>query len=246
MSGTNPSDPTPQNAIWSAPVPQAVLGLNSSMTYGSMFQCAVPMTFQLGVGAYFQVVVDPVGFLKVFPGLSFADALDPVFGGGAYGNIQLTLGTSAQIVMGKSYQITLGPDAKKVATDTLTLCKPVQKGLCVAMFLASLVYTGAYGIMSDDDQRAILTMVYQNLMQVGVGFVMLAENANEMGYDSMWTALTTAYYSKIPSSPLTEAFFFGFAELAMVASIIVPPIVDSYGEVQLKQAEAQQAQQKSH
>jgi hypothetical protein len=241
MSGTNPSDPTPQNAIWSAPEPQAVMGLNSTMTYGSSFQCASPVNFQVALGGSFQIFVDPVGFMKAFPGLSFPDTLDALFGGGAYGNIQLTLGTSAQLVMGRSYNIDLGPARSETHTQQYTLCKPVEQGLSIAIVIATIAYTLSYGLSSDDDTRAILTMVYQGLVQIAVDGILLAENTNQVGYNGMWRLLDQALFKTTVPQDSTEYLVLGLAELVVAVAIIVPPIMDSVGEKQLDNAKAQQA-----
>jgi len=240
MSGTNPSDPAPQNAIWSAPEPQAVMGLNSSMTYGSQFQCASPVNFQVALGGSFQIFVDPAGFMKAFPGLNFPDTLDALFGSGAYGNIQLTLGTSAQLVMGRSYNIDLGPARSETHTQQYTLCKPVEQGLSIAIVIATILYTFSYGIASDDDSRAILTMIYQGLVQVAVDGILLAENTNQLGYNSMWKLVDKALFSASVPQDSTEYQVLGLAELLVMVSIIIPPIMDSIGEKQLDNAKAQQ------
>lgn len=240
MSGTNPGDPAPQNALWSAPEPQAVLGLNSSMTYGSQFQCAAPFNFQVGFGGNIQLVCDPLGFMKAFPGLDFPDALDALFGGGAFGSIQLTLGTAAQITMGRSYTVDLSPEKHDTHMQAVTLSKPVQKGLGVALFILTLAYTIAYGVADDDDSRAILTMVYQGVTQLGVDAMMACENANAMGYASMWRILDQALFKTAVPSDSAEYPVLAFAELLAASAIIVVPIMDSVGEKHLDDAKAQQ------
>jgi hypothetical protein len=250
MSGTNPSNPTPQNAIWSAPIPQAVLGLNATMTYGSAFQCSVPANFQVNVGGNYQLVVDPVGFMKAFPTeaeggdpasvLEFPAVLDPIFGSGVLGNVQITLGTSAQMTLGKSYNIDLGPKKNDVKTDSFTACKPIQRGLGTAMLFATLAYVVAYGALPTDLERAILTVTYQGLIQISVSVMMLAENANQLGYCSARKLLNQALFGTSVPDTSPEFMLLGLAELALAAAIIVPPILEGVGEKYLDDAKAQQ------
>jgi hypothetical protein len=242
MSGTNPGDPTPGNAIWSAPEPQAVLGLNASMTYGSQFQCAIPINYQIGIGANYQLLIDPVGIFKAFPDIPLSAASDAIFGLGALGNIQMTLGTSVQLNMGKSYSIDLGPSHQEAATHGFTGCKNVQKALCVVLSLTTLIYYLAYGIDSSDDGRAALTITYQLLSQVMIDAIMLVENANFLGYGSLGDLLNQALFrSGLPALSPAEGIVTVWAELAIITAVIVPPILDSIGEIHLDQAKAQQA-----
>jgi hypothetical protein len=238
MSGTNPGDPTPGNAIWSAPEPQAVLGLNSSMTYGSQMQFAVPANFQMAIGANYQFLVDPVGIMKGM-GLTFPNALDALLGSGAYGNIQLTMGTATQLNMGRNYNIDLSPAREQTGFQTNTLSTPVEKGLCIAISIATIAYAVAYGIADDDDSRAILTMIYQGLMAIGADGILLAENANQLGYRGMWRLLNQALFRTAVPNDSTEWYMLALAELLVAVAIIIPPILDSVGEKHLDDAKAQ-------
>lgn len=246
---------TPDNSIWSQPIPQAIGGLNVYTVYGSDIQSSIPLSFQLATGSLVQMCVDPVGFLQAFSEGGeggFASKESAIlFGSGAGGSLQLTLGTSATIAMGLAYDIHIGP--KKITLDSSGRPALRAAGLVMGTIMGALalVFQLAYGLSDKDDVRAILAMTFEGAIQALV--------AGLMGYDNLYhaTELTTAYAynlvhveKKDPESfkpefttaDTIEAVIESLmATLVLQPAVIAPPILDSIGESKLRQLENESA-----
>ena len=237
---------TLSGTIWAQPVPQAVGGLSSSMVYGSAFQSSIPLGFQLASGSMIQMFVDPVGFGEAFSQYQFASKEDAIlFGTGAGGNVQMTLGTSATIAMGLAYDIHIGP--KKITLDSSDrpALRAVSLVMGAIMGALALVFQLAYGFSDKDDVRAILVMSFEGAIQ--------ALLAGLMGYDNLYhaTEVTTAfaYYQAHGEFKDPETFKPEFttadtieavieslmATIVLQPAVIAPPILDSIGESKLRQ-----------
>ena len=245
-----PTTNTAAGSIWAQPVPQAVGGLNATMVYGSAFQSSIPLAFQLASGSMVQMFVDPVGFGEAFSEFKLVSKDDTLlFGTGAGGNVQMTLGTSATIAMGLAYDIHIGP--KKITLDSSDrpALRKVSLVMGAIMGALALVFQLAYGLSGQDDVRAILVLGFEGAIQ--------ALLAGLMGYDNLYhaTEVTTAfaYYNAHGEFKDPETFMPEFttadtidavieslmATIAMQPAVIGPPILGSIGESKLRQLEGE-------
>ncbi len=236
-AGTGAWDPAVSGAAWVAPQPQAVLGMSSSMVYGSAFAGTAPLSFQLAGGGLLKLIVDPVGFWQAFaagPAPTWANA---IFGSGSLGSSQITLGTSANLVMGQSYDIVVGPP--KVTIDYSNLgMQAVTQALGIVMLAAAIAFMIAYDLITEDDKRANFVMVFQCVVQAALGIIMVYQNnvdlVNRETRKGIYEALATKdhYVLEEPASVAARVCpFVGPTEVLLAA--IIPPIVDTIGEKKL-------------
>ena len=157
------------DSLWPTPDPQAVLGVNSIMVYGGNFQMAVPLNVQLALGSNLQICVNPVAYAGAMGSTSHPSAPSPtlsqVLGSGTGGNMQFTIGTSTNFVMGQSVDINLGPKKIEIHVgDSAPIGTPcVILGWVFCGLIMSFVV--AYGLIHDDEQRALLTLTFQVALQ---------------------------------------------------------------------------------
>jgi hypothetical protein len=95
--------------------PQGVPGLNSIFVFGENLQTAVGLNHQLAVGSNLQICVNPIALAQVL-GLPLPVGISAALGSGVGGNIQLTLGTSTNIVLGL---LTLTSETRPTSSATL-------------------------------------------------------------------------------------------------------------------------------
>src|SRR5262245_28722006 len=78
--------------------PQGLLGLNSVVVFGENLQVAVPLNHQLAVGSNLQICINPLGLAAGVPTFPAGAVSSGILGGGIGGNMQFTIGTSANVV----------------------------------------------------------------------------------------------------------------------------------------------------
>jgi len=150
---------------WPKPWPQGVLGLNSAMVYGENFQGAVGINHQLAVGSNFQICVNPAGLLagaKTLPELPF---FTEALGSGIGGNMQLTIGTNAQVVYGRNIEIDAGMPKLELHGGTPEE-DAVSYGLVGGIGAVIFAYILAYGLLDGDQERANITIAFQVVLDV--------------------------------------------------------------------------------
>jgi len=104
------------------PPPLGVVGLNSVTVFGDNLQTAVGLNHQLAVGSNIQICINPLGMAAGVPGFPGAPALIAALASGQGGNMQFTVGTSANFVLGQEFDINLGrPRSRFRAPTAITL-----------------------------------------------------------------------------------------------------------------------------
>lgn len=246
MSGTNPGNATPSGAAWTAPQPAAVLGLSSSMVYGTSFASSLPQYLQLATGSQLKICVDPLGFSSAFMKMldrpPFAST-DLFLGSGITGNVQLTLGTSANVTLGEVYNIHLGPKAHDIrngAGKTHPHCTTFWLGLAIGAL--AVAFQIAYGLESKDDHRANWVLAFQVTMEVLLATLMTLEGVLGAADDAFTTAIWNLHVPQKSDSIWEKAGTYladvgattGLA-VAALAGAIASPILDSEGESTLQE-----------
>jgi hypothetical protein len=164
----------PNKNLYDKPEPQALLGLNSTVVYGTNFQVAFPLNFQMAFGSNLQVCVSPNAWATLYadnPATTMPATVLRFMGSGLGGNMQLTMGTNANFVMGQSFDINLGPQriTLDVHNNNVQTC---VKAWGTVILAASVVFLIAYAATPDDDGRAVFCMAFQLLMQIAILFLM--------------------------------------------------------------------------
>ena len=182
------------NAI-THPEPQGVGGFNSIVVYGENLQVAVGLNHQLAVGNNVQICINPAGLVAGAPGVQGSPILTAALGSGLGGNMQLTMGTSASVVMGQAFDINFGPPKITVNAGPAQAPDPPKPGeaaaptptggtniehlpsaiLCGVLGAAALVWVIAYAFEGADRARAELSLVMQPLFDAVLGSIMAAE-----------------------------------------------------------------------
>jgi len=243
MSGTNPGTATPSGAAWVQPQPQAVLGLSSSVIYGDAFTSSFPLSFQLATGGLFKLVIDPVGYAGAFPetmASAGAGQFVNLFGSGVGGNVQVTLGTAANVHMGVSYNIRIG-DEIKLKTGQHPAMRKIAFITGAIMAAASIAFQIVYGLMKHDDSRATFVVAYQILIQATLAVLLGAE----CGYWAVDHHVSHSLFDifgecKVDDDPETGLTVYQhilktLLSAAVAPGAILPPILESVGEKHLEE-----------
>ena len=157
----------PNKNLYPKPEPQAVLGLNSAVVYGSNVQIAFPTNFQLAFGSNLQVCISPNAWQTLYldGGLSMPNEFNTILGGALGGNMQLTMGTSANFVMGQVFDINLGPRRITLDVHNKTGIQKCCRFWGTALMAAAAIFLIANAATEDDDARAVLNLLFQALTQ---------------------------------------------------------------------------------
>jgi len=211
------------------------------MVYGENIQVACGLNHQLAVGSNLQLCVNPVVLAEMMqaPG---TEVLQALAGSGLGGNMQFTIGSSANVVWCRKFDIHMGPDDFKVDADQQDV---LGKLLCAAVGVAAIVHCIAYGLVASDDEngRATEVIVIQVLIDLLIGVLMLTQmnkSRIERSFDLMWKSLTVFPLWDTKS----EMERWGIPlELAMILSAAIIPVVLIAKEENHFQAETQDAAQ---
>jgi len=175
-TGGSGGDAAPNKNIWAHPEPQATFGMNSNFVYGANVAVACPLNFQVALGSNVQICINPTAFETLFgdgaTSWSGPSYYHQILGSGPGGNMQFTMGTSANFVVGQIYDINLGPRRITLDLHNQTMLSTLTKGLTLAIMLEVIVFVFAYGLIQDDDWRAGFVIAFQVVTQILLMVVM--------------------------------------------------------------------------
>jgi type VI secretion system VgrG family protein len=221
------------------PKAQGLLGLNAQTVFGENIQTALGINHQLAVGSNYQVCINPLGLLS---GLQVNPLVQGALGGGIGGNMQFTIGTSAQLTYGRAFEINVGAPKVELKSGT-DVQDPVTYVLCLAITAAALLYVYAFGHFDNDDTRANLTILFQILLDGLFGACVYAEgkkrqvdqNAEEIRKDvfelnhETWTpGVSDKPGPPSPdfmTKPLADTGLYGLKEDLTASAFLLLPVV---------------------
>ncbi len=222
LPGGGGSGGSPNVKLFQQPEPTGVPGLNSTMVYGQNLQVAMPLNHQIAVGSNLQLCINPAGLAAGVPGFPASAGATGALGGGLGGNLQFTIGTSASIVLGRSFDINFGP--KKVETPTGK--NPPLLVFCGIVGGLAAVWPFVYGLVEDDDARAELSIAFQTaidiallaLMEMTTAAKLLQDTSDEKGE----TLIFKYNLHKDPKDGTAPGFaLYAGYEAAMVATAVL-------------------------
>jgi hypothetical protein len=145
----------------------------------------------LAFGGLQKLIVDPLGWGMAFagPGTKDVSVVNPaveLLASGAFGSSQIILGTSANVVMGQIYDIIVGPQPIRIRTNTSTGLMVISLIIGGLLIVLSALFLWAYeaigsewdkgNLHADDDKRADLVMVAQEVMQLCIFTLIMIYN----------------------------------------------------------------------
>jgi hypothetical protein len=157
------------------PAPQGAGGLNSIMVYGENLQVAVGLNHQLALGSNLQICINPAGLAAGVPGFTTPPAVSGLLGSGLGGNMQFTIGTSANFVLGRSFDINLGPPKIEVQGGDLTSSHVATYILCGILGAAALAWVLFYAGLDADHDRAKEAFAFQLIFDILLMTIMIVE-----------------------------------------------------------------------
>jgi hypothetical protein len=225
----------PNENLFPQPEPQAILGLNSSVVFGGNFQVAVPLNFQLALGSNIQICLNPASFVDIFPVAAVpTQAMSAALGSGFGGNMQLTLGTNANFVMGQSYDINLGPRRIPIDTHDKTAIQPVALPMGLIFFGVVIAFLIAYDLIHDDDGRAFLLLTFQSVMQILLAALMKTQTLYHEVDEDGKKVIAGSFVANPASKAKPCSTLSGLVETAGIITLFeVPFLLESIGETQL-------------
>ena len=158
---------------WKKPAPQAIPGFNSTMVYGENLQATVGLNHQFAIGSNFQICINPAGLAAGVHGFAAPANITALLGGGLGGNMQCTIGTSANVVVGRSIDINLGPG--KISIEGGGAAHLPTYLVCGILGAAALVWVLLYQCLDDDNERAMEAVAFQALFDVLLSLLMSME-----------------------------------------------------------------------
>jgi hypothetical protein len=208
----------------SAPPPQGIIGMNSMVTYGDVFQCAGPVSHQVTIGQNLQMCIALGALLGEAldvvstPSTAIVSAAAQAIGG-AMGAMQFTVGASAQFTLGQSFEISVGPPKVEIHKSHSKKWDPVRI-LCVILGTLSELFTLVYDVLkgannsdsndpqnaaatpseqSGDEERAIFILAYQALTDAMLIAILLAEYLTDT-VDWLASDLAKKMYFRAPGA----------------------------------------------
>jgi type VI secretion system VgrG family protein len=259
--GSGGSATTPTGTVsgtpWAQPVPTSTVGLSSTVVYGSAFQSSFPMSLQLANGALMQLIVDPAGFEAAFPAakgpmatasLGLSNAVL-----GASGYTQMTLGNYINIIMGRNYDIQIGPQTVEVHTHDKSGDFILSPTLGEMLGVIAIIFQEAYALLGsvstslvNDDTRGVLVWMFQTAAQILVWNIVtlavtykIAENEVKIALNTLHIVEGLKYdaelFASIDDLTALKAGPLGLGSL--IEGLIIPTLIDSISEVELSQTD---------
>ena len=250
IPGGSGSGGGPDTDLWPQPPVQSVLGLNTMVVYGANFAAAFPLNFQMALGSNLQLCYNPGGLANLVGGTPMppaTDAVSKVIGSGIGGNMQMTMGTSTNFVIGQSYDINIGP--KRIVVDvhgTDTVTKPI---IVIAWIMMSLtvVFEAGYALLgadaldsyAKDDSRAILVGAYTVLTQVLLMALMAQQKLDNTVLDTqihVYRQMYTTGFSQEDPNPAphaSDAYAWTVGVWAIIMGLALAATFIGIGEAQL-------------
>jgi type VI secretion system secreted protein VgrG len=119
--------------------------------------------------------INPLGMAAGVPGFPGAPAMIAALASGLGGNMQFTVGTSANFVLGQEFDINLGPP--KIEISGPYSDHPATVVLCGALGAAAIAWVILYDALREDQQRASLAIKFQALVDALLGAMLTIEMA---------------------------------------------------------------------
>jgi type VI secretion system secreted protein VgrG len=253
----------PDRDLWPNPPVQSIAGLNTAVVYGTNFQTATPMAFQMALGSNLQMCLNPSALTNLLgdcPMPPLDQRMAQLIGGGIGGNMQFTLGTSANFVIGQSYDINIGPRRIVVDVHDQAIVNIPLKHLAWILAALAVAFEIVYAIIgikdltdSGDDARAVMICIYVPVTQVLLTAMLANQELNNMGLRKFKSGYNGSYatddisaqgFAKIADSDsYADSEATGVAILTMVGvvtALTAPPILAAVGEHGLDVGHAQQ------
>jgi hypothetical protein len=227
----------------SHPRPGEVPGLNSTFVYGENLQVAVGINHQLALGNNLQICINPLGLLAGVASLPSTSALPltGMLGSSVGGNMQFTIGTSANFVLGQSFDINLGPpkiEIKGGPGDGNNYGAHIPTDiLCGIMGALVLVWVIVYGTNTDDNMATDLTransvIFFQFAIEALLTAIMLIEVQLDKLSKESREAIQKAHEAADKSKEVsTLEGLLGFATGELFLAAIMAPIAATTGEM---------------
>jgi type VI secretion system secreted protein VgrG len=173
--GFDDGDATPMTH----PGPAEVPGLNSVWTFGENLQVAVGLNHQLALGNNLQICINPLGLFAGVPEIPVAQILTGAFGSGIGGNMQFTIGSSAQFVLGQEFDINIGPPKITVTAgpgnDGDWGLHVATEILCGVLGATTMIWALLYGTDTNNFHRANESFIFQLIVDALLVAVMEVE-----------------------------------------------------------------------
>ncbi len=215
------------------------------------------MSLQLANGALMQLIVDPAGFEAAFPAakgpmatasLGLSNAVL-----GASGYTQMTLGNYINIIMGRNYDIQIGPQTVEVHTHDKSGDFILSPTLGEMLGVIAIIFQEAYALLGsistslvNDDTRGVLVWMFQTATQILVWNILtlavtykIAENEVKIALNTLHIVEGLKYdaelFASIDDLTALKAGPLGLGSL--IEGLIIPTLIDSISEVELSQTD---------
>jgi len=248
--GPDPYDP------WPPPQTTAMLGMNGMMVYGENLQFATGLNHQAAIGSNLQVCINPFSLIEGAGG-SPDPSLAQCLGSGFGGNMQLTIGTSASFVLGRAFDINLGPRKFEVKAGG-SIEHPTTILLCRILGAIYIVWSICYSIslLDSNKSRSFMVLISQTAIIATLILIISTEyrykqaqlfadmaEATAHGDRAAWDAANSEWKELMPGPPMVQAPMQGAAPpeshtgeelgmaLAILLALVTAGILPAVGEV---------------
>jgi hypothetical protein len=210
------------------------------MVYGENLQVAVGLNHQLAIGSNLQLCINPGGLAAGVPGYPASAAITGFLGGGLGGNMQFTIGTSANFVLGRTINVNLGPPAITIGNGDGH--SPTYL-LCGILGSITLLWVITYATFTDDYQRAggaagfqlmvdallsVIMVIEMDLAQAGIKVEELkdelwkAKLSTEQSADAEAKVLDKDWFGSLPNHRISDVAATLLTAAAVLNAAVVP------------------------
>jgi type VI secretion system secreted protein VgrG len=218
------------------PGPAEIPGLNSVWTYGENLQVAVGLNHQLALGNNLQICINPLGLLAGVPEIPVAQILTGAFGSGLGGNMQFTIGSSAQFVLGQEFDINIGPPKITVTAgpgnDGAWGLHIATEILCGVLGATVIIWAILYGNDTNNLHRANQSFIFQLIIDAIILAVLEVELDIKEGNRGTDKSLDDLYRSsaEFKDYDKTHDALSSFGVLCGIGALAILPIARTLEE----------------
>jgi hypothetical protein len=137
--------------------------------------------------------------------------------------MQFTIGSNAHITWGRQFQINMGPEQVTLNVDQT---KPFTMIMSCLIGSACLAYAIAYGLITDENDRATAVIVFQSTIDILLAAFM-AQHMTHKGFNTAMSEAQKNLYGArgFDHTTAIQDFAGTLSAVALVGAAIAPPVV---------------------
>ncbi len=197
------------------------------MVYGENLAVAVGLNHQIAVGSNVQICANP-SVIEELLSIPPSPFFGRMCGSGLGGNMQFTIGSSTNVVWGRTFNVLIGPTPVNIAE---TERHPLMRGFSMLIAGVILVHIIAYGAIQDDNDRATEVIIFQVTMDLLLaGFMACTLLDRTINMTTIEAIKALFHLPKQQNSTKLETFRDLLQYAVLLSAIVLPPLAAALEE----------------